>query len=289
MAVLSVFGFGCANNVTFPGDSVPSAVESVAKELYEIDVLARVAGKTVGVMVYADQLIDDSGKSLAEGTQELIGNLMLTVTRVALSTDRAVDFVVVAIRQRDQPLELRLTRYLTDIKRAQTEALPMTESINRTVWENKQYTPDKADPTGFTLKEVMFEDFLSEQIVQRLRYQKVSSKDESDEDEKDATTPERLVEGKFRITMQELREKRVFEFSILAFADFHSDDHTLDVLKMISNVFEGYEFDGFDELWVRNLLGRTMLQIDPSTLQRYQSGQLTDATIRELIIHNPAK
>ncbi len=273
--------------IDLPADTVPAAVETIAKDLYAIDTVARVSGRTVGVMVYSNRLIDESGQFLAPETQELIGNLMLTVTRVALSTDREVDFVVVALREREKPVELRLTRYLVDIKKAQTDAIPIMETINRTLWENRQYRLDPVNPSYFPLDAVVFEEFLTSQIVQRLRMPKDASA--AGGEEEGEFIPERLVEGKFSTVLAGLEEKRIFEFTILAFADFNSPRHTLDVFRTMLEVFQAYEFRAFDEIWIRNLLGRTVLKIDRETLERYEKGSLKDSDISDMMIRAPSR
>ena len=160
---------GCTK-ASFPSESIPGAIEKICKDLYKLDVVAEVSGKTIGVLFYTDHLIDEKGQMDQKLIRKTIGDLVLTITRVALSTDLDVRSVVVAIRGQKDFNEIRIIRNMDDIKKAQTEALSMDESLNRTLWEQSKYHSDALDPDYFPLKDLTLESFLAKQIVQRVRF-----------------------------------------------------------------------------------------------------------------------
>src|SRR3989338_10099380 len=89
----------CGPRYTFPSSTVPKAIEDICKKEYKIDVTARVVGKTVWALVYIDSVVDAKGQVPKE-VNEVMGKVMLVVSRVALSTDLPVDFCTVLVRDK---------------------------------------------------------------------------------------------------------------------------------------------------------------------------------------------
>ena len=269
---------GCTK-ASFPSESVPQAIEKICKDLYKLDVVAEVSGKTIGVLFYTDHLVDDTGMMDQKLIRKTIGDLVLTITRVALSTDLDVRSVVVAIRGQQDFNEIRIIRNMDDIKKAQTEALSMDESLNRTLWEQSKYHTDALDPDYFPLKDLTLESFLAKQVVQRVRFAAPKPAEGA------SPLPTELVDGRF-IDPTEAKPgdpaERVFEFSIVSFESVQPEINVLRFLKVANQVLKGYEFTDFDRIEIKDLLSRKMLLVDRETLTQYQRKKLSDDDVLRL-------
>ena len=271
---ISVAMTGCASKVSFPSETIPQSIETLCKKHYDMDVAARVSGQTIGVMSYVDRLVDETGKIDQEVIRKTIGDMILTITRVALSTDIKIRFEVVVIRGIQDLNEIRITRNLEDIKKAQTEALSVEESLSRTLWEQSRYRPDIIDPDYFPLQDISMETFFEKQIVQRVRFAAQTKSDDGA-----SFLPSELVEGRFSSSPT---GGNVFEFSIVSFESAAPEVNVLKVLRVINDVFKGYDFKGYDLIVIKDLLGRKMLVVDVEMLTQFQQNQLNEDDIMRL-------
>ena len=57
---------GCAIEATFPSHALKDSMERIAKEDYDLDVIARVRGETIGVMYYTENLLDETGTQMTD-------------------------------------------------------------------------------------------------------------------------------------------------------------------------------------------------------------------------------
>lgn len=270
---------GCVSSVTYPAAEVPGHIEKIAREEYGLDVTARVVGKTVGAMLYVDELIDDKGQ-IPKDVHEKMGKVVQVVSRVALSTDAPLDFCSVVIRDRKNNNELTITRSVDDTRRANAEAIGVDESINRTLFDQGKYTPDPLGQNAFILKEVRLESFLAAQIVQRIRYgyskDTEAPKKKSAKSEDDSFNPAFiLVDGVF----EDVQGKRDYRFSILSMRSEDPKETMLNVFKTVNDVLAGYRFTGFDNIEIQDYLNRQKLVLDRETLIAYQKHKLKDADI----------
>lgn len=264
---------GCAPRVTFPSHTIKQSIEGICRTQYDLDAVAGIAGRTVGVMSYVDRLVDESGNVDQEVIRRTLGDLILTVTRVALSTDVEVSFVIVSIRGREDQNEIRVIRNLDDIKKAQTEALSVDESLSRTLWEQFKYRLDPIDPYYFPLDDMSMETFFEKQIVQRIRFANQAGAAGN------AFMPSELIDGKFSVSAT---KGRIFEFSIVSFESVNPELNVLKVLRVINEVFKGYRFQGFDLILIKDLLSRKMLTVNRQTLQMYQDKSINEDEILRL-------
>ncbi|HTL70452.1 MAG TPA: hypothetical protein VL404_04085 [Candidatus Eisenbacteria bacterium] len=265
---------GCGPKYTYPADTIAQSIEKICKDENQLDVKARVVGKTVGAVLYLDKLIDEKGQ-IPKEVHEKMGQVMQAVTRVALSTDAPVDFCMVSIRERLQANELVITRSLDDTKRANADAIGIEESINRTLFGQGRYSPEEGASGNFVLNEVKIEKFLADQIVQRVRFN--FSKDSKD----DLASSFALVDGAF----ETVEGKRVFRFSVIGLKS-SDDPHStiLNVFKVVNDVLSGYKFLEFDSIEIQDYLNRLKLTIDKSTLLAYQQKKLNDKQILERFV-----
>ena len=275
-----LFLSGCVSNFTYPADKVPQSIEKLCLDEYKLNVTARVVGKTVGALLYVDELIDAKGQ-IPKEVHEAMGKVLQVVARVALSTDLPLDFCSIVIRDKKSNNELTITRSIDDTRRANAEALGVDESINRTLFGQGKYTKDTVGNSPFILKEVRLENFLAEQIVQRIRYsfsketvdaQKKKNKDTDDEAFNPAFI---LVDGVF----ENFHGKKDYRFSILSMKSEDPKQTMLNVFKTVNDVLAGYKFTGFDQIEIQDYLNRQKLVLDRETLLNYQKNKIKDSDI----------
>ncbi len=237
---------------------------------------ARVVGKTVGALIHVDSLSDDKGQ-VSKDVHEQMGKVMQAVTRVALSTDRPLDFCAVVIRDKDEKNELVVIRSVDDMRRANADAIGIEESINRTLFGQNKLPPVTGGPVAFVLKEIKLESFLADQIVQRLRFN--FSKDLKDpKDEAAVVRPLFLVEGVYETTEQ---GRRSYRFSILSLKFDDPRRMMINVFKTVNEVISGYHFTDFDEIEIQDYANRQKLVVSRQTALDYQKKKITDDQLLE--------
>lgn len=265
---------GCGPKYTYPADTAAQSVETLAKKDYDLDVNARAIGKTLGALHYVDDILDESGQIPRE-IHEQMGKIMQAVTRVALSTDLPLDFCVVIIRDRAHLNELTITRSVDDTKRANSDAIGVEESINRTLFGQGKYQPAGQGERAFVLKDVTLEDFLAEQIAQRVRFGFArEAKEEQPEDAGQQAFV--LVDGIFN--RSETGEKK-FRFSVLSLKAQEPHQTLTAVLRALSDVLGGYHFTDYSGIEVLDYLNRQKLEIPREVLQALQEKKITEQEI----------
>ena len=272
LTIVFFIGPGCGSKYTYPANSVPKSIEDIDHKEYKIESIARVVGKTVGAAMYFDSVVDAKGQ-VSKEVHEAMGKVMQAVTRVALSTDLPLDFCTVVIRDRQHNNELVITRSLDDTRRAMADAIGIEESINRTVFGQGKYKPEEDGSNSFVLKEVKLENFLGEQIVQRIRFS--FSKGPSQEEIPHNNTI--LVDGIF----DDRPDKRTFRFSMISIKQGDSKKIILSIFNIINDVLKSYSFNKFDKIEIQDYLNRKKLVVDRRTILDYQQKKITEAQILE--------
>lgn len=274
---------GCVSNYTYPADKVPESIETLCRDEYKLNVTARVVGKTVGALLYVDELIDTKGQ-IPKDVHESMGRVLQVVARVALSTELPLDFCSIVIRDKKSTNELTITRSLDDTRRGNAEALGVEESINRTLFGQGRYAKDAVGNSPFILKEVRLENFLADQIVQRIRYSfsretagsgKKGAKKKEVEEEDEDNSAFILVDGVF----EDVKGRKDYRFSILSMKSEDPKQSMLNVFKTVNDVLSGYEFTGFDQIEIQDYINRQKLVLDRETLLSYQKKKIKDEDI----------
>lgn len=265
--------FGCGPQYTYPASTVPKAIEEIGLKEYRLHVQARVAGKTVGASLLVGSLLDSNGQ-ISKEVHEKLGKVMQVVTRVCLSTDLPVDFNVVVIRGVRDQHEIFVTRSLDDVKRAHADAIGVEESLNRTVFSQGRTAEVQENPRAFVLQEVQLENFLMDQIVQRIRFGFASrTKRETPQPVAQLV----MVEGAF----EQVESRRTFHISILALQPADSKQTVLEAFKTASQVIQSYHFQDFDQILIQDYLNRQKLVVDKKTLLLFQKKKISEAQILE--------
>jgi hypothetical protein len=101
---------------TYKADRLEEAVRDICWKEYGFDAQAHRAGKTLYAVIEPQALVGpDLG--LDKKTIERLYDTLLTVTRVTLSTDAEIDYLVVKARDANTGVTLTLLRQVADIKR----------------------------------------------------------------------------------------------------------------------------------------------------------------------------
>jgi hypothetical protein len=112
-----VLGFLSGCSPTYPKEKIKEGVIDLCKKEYGITVDAKIFGNTVAVYLPVDSLFD-AVLSLDARASKKINDVILSVTRVTLSTDAKFDFYVVIAQDPKVPeVEIVYIRYVDDVKR----------------------------------------------------------------------------------------------------------------------------------------------------------------------------
>ena len=258
---------GCGPKYTYSARSVPQAVEDICQKENQIVTHVRVVGKTVGALVYVDTSMEAKGQ-IPKEMNETMGKVMLAMTRVALSTDLPLDFCSIVLRDRKLGVDFVVTRSLDDTRRAYADALGFEEANNRVVFEQNRVPPGTPNDS-FVLKEVTLEDFLTNQIVQRVRL------DFSKDSKEPVPQPLVLVDGVFN----RKDAKKVFHFSVIALKPTEPHKLILGIFKTVSTVLEGYHYKDFDAVEIHDYLNKQKLAVDRESMLAYQNKKISDQEI----------
>ncbi len=160
---------GCKN--TYPEGSSEQAIKAICEKEYKVDVTVKSAGHTIGAMMVLPHAIMDD-VSLSDRAYGKIENVMLTATRVTLSSAFQYDFFVVSILDPVSRVEVSFVRYVKDIRRLITDDISRNDYFQRMLIQTRFIPPVTAGiPPAYPLKDIRLKDFLVQQIVDRVKLQ----------------------------------------------------------------------------------------------------------------------
>jgi len=267
---------GCFPSVTYPAGAVAQSVEQICRAEYNLSVQSRVVGRTIGALFYTHNMIDREANQLSKEVMEQIGRISQALSRVTLSTDRRLDFWELVVRDEESYDEIVMTRSVEDLKKTHVEALSIDEYLKRIVFKQSRYHPQAEGPEVFVLKEVTLEDFLANQISQRIRLglQPDGSREESEG--KRASFPT-LVDGYFDRGIG----KGVLRFSLISFTNEGSEAPIRKIVEVIDQVLFGYSFTAYDRVEIQDLMNRRKLVLRQDVLKEYHDKEITLDEIME--------
>lgn len=118
--VLCVSSIGCGRLFapSYPKAELPKIIQNLCKEEYgitdKIDI--KIAGKTLGVRITLDELLDINLK-LQEKPLEKLQDLLKVIRRICLSTDADLSFFVLIGYEKKLGIEVIFYSYIDDLKR----------------------------------------------------------------------------------------------------------------------------------------------------------------------------
>jgi len=264
---------------TYPKDKLITSLTELCKKEYGVDVSVQVVGKTLGVMVPLDKLLDSTLK-LSPDVGDKLDGVILATSRVVLSTDHPLDFYVVVAQDKRIPgIELHLTRYIQDIRRLNYGDLSRTEYTKRMLLDfglGLGAFSGKEEP--FHLEEVQMEQFLATQIARRMKtafeeepklkegleIKSVHGKFIPHREASDWGSADKRF-GRFVVTL-EAREQFIGLLETLGKED---EEKLLGIsLEIVLEVLQGYHFSAFDSVEIKFpfidhpfVLGRDVLEL----------------------------
>ncbi len=120
---------------TYPKENLEQSVVDVCKKEYNIDIKAQVVGRTLAVYIPLPRLIN-LAFGIDDETMDKIQNVVLTASRVVLSTDAGIQFYCVIAQDIRMPeLQLVIINYVEDLKRRLLMDVSRGEYMKRTIWD----------------------------------------------------------------------------------------------------------------------------------------------------------
>ena len=154
MAATCLAFAGCSH--TYPPDKVQQAIQEICHKEYGVDkIQVKIAGKTIGVFLPIKKLFATNFKeALSKGNMkvadlenlfrpapealEQVEDVLFSISRVILSTDRKLEFYVLQAADMDETgLQLALEGYVDDIKRVRFWDISRDEYRKRVLHEIK--------------------------------------------------------------------------------------------------------------------------------------------------------
>lgn len=105
---------GC-DKPSFPKDKVIDSIKDICRSEYHVDdVQAKMSGNNLGAWVRIEKLFG----GISDADSDRMGNVLLSLARVSLSTDAPVQFYTMVVANKAIPgVEYVATRYVVDIKK----------------------------------------------------------------------------------------------------------------------------------------------------------------------------
>ena len=284
IALLSValFVTGCGE-ITYPKEKLKESIIKLCKDEYNLDIDVNVAGNTVAIYLPVMNLFDIT-LSLSESVQDKIQDVLLSASRVLLSTDADIKFYCVIAQDARLPeIQLVIIKYVDDVKRAFFRDISRGEYFKRTLvdinenpqakkekaitdvfgkmklekeWQDKvlddffRSPPSSMEGIGywqgeFYIKNITLEEFLVEQMANRVKLR-------FREEENLKKYAPKMITGKF---IEENNTKFFlisFNSESLLFVPGPVEKKAMEeeiftnVFEVVANVIYGYKFKDFD-------------------------------------------
>lgn len=269
-AALLLFSFflyvnlsGCQNSLepTFKEENIPYLVKQICKDEYKLDVITQRTETTLWIYVPLAKILDkDYGKKegafFDEELTDKLRNILSTVGRVVLSSDKAPEFFALWASDINIGLDYIIIGNVLDIKKAYAESLPFTELNKRYVMKFTVNPEAVQDTAGRHLKlyNIRLPDFLAQQMVQRI------SVEFQGEGLKKYFKVEK-IDGIFN------NDAFILEYSIKPLA---KPDKTIDVTKEILSTItyciKIYDFQDFSRVEINDLVTQEKLVLNKAAI-----------------------
>lgn len=179
---------GCKSNLfnkTFSDkdEEIKKELIELAKKEYNSDIKVKIINKTIGVYFPVKKLLEDDKaeeKKLNKETAEKIDRVIFLIHRVALSSNKDLDFYTVVVVDMESGEELSIAGYFYDVYRARLSDISKGEFSKRLLQGLNKNPKAINDWEGknFEMKEIFLPDFLAIQIAQRIKIATLKKKDE---------------------------------------------------------------------------------------------------------------
>ena len=299
---------GCAP--TYPQEKLKESIIRLCKTEYKVDVKVRTVGKTAAIYMPIEGLLDFTF-ALTPAATEKLNDVIMSVTRVVLSTDADYDFYcVIAHDVRIPEIQVIIIKYVDDVKRVflgdisrgefgkrmivdmRLNPQSQKERSIRDVFQRINIDPNwqdqvmndffRSEPTGlgdigywngrFYIKDITLPEFMAEQIAGRVKMEFREEKKLSEE----------FLIKTVNASYNAGPDKPYFKVEFLADSKLSKDTEALRlydnvlmrVLKVASEVTHGYMFDGFNYIEIINQADGRNVKISRDDLERYRTKKL---------------
>lgn len=131
---LSVILAGC-EGVTYPKETLENEVVKLCKREYDIDIKSEVVEQTLAIYIPLKSLLDLTF-GMNKDAQDTIQNVLLSASRVVLSTDAGIQFYCIIAQDIRLPeLQVIIVKYVDDVKRAFVRDISRGEYFKRTLFD----------------------------------------------------------------------------------------------------------------------------------------------------------
>jgi len=274
--LLSLFlATGCGPS--YPIAELPDTLKQLCKEEYGVDVSVQIVGKTLGVHVPLDKLFDSTLQLSPDVGQQLDG-VILSTSRVVLSTDVPPDFYVVVAQDKRIPgVELKLTRYVQDIRRLNYQDISRGEYTKRMLFEfGLDLGIFQDEEKSFRIEEIKFEDFLAQQMAFRVKTELDADVTLKSDIQIQTSRGEFASPGRFVITLN--AEKT----GIGAWGEGGGENErkmlTLS-LKEILKVLRGYRFKEYESVQIKTPFLKQSFILNRDVLELYRRKKIALADL----------
>ncbi len=308
--LLFIYGLGGCSP-TYPKDKFNESIVRVCKNEYKIDVKVEAIGKTIAIYLPLENLIDFTF-AITKSASEKINDVILSVSRVALSTDAKFDFYcIIAHDVRIPELQIVIIKSVDDVKRFLLSDISRGEYSKRMLidirlnpqaqkehaikqvfskmavdskWQDQvmndffRSEPAVLGDMGywngrFYIKDITLSEFLADEIASRVRF----------EFKEDKFLSETFVLKSSKGTYISKDGKNFFKFEIeispkgLEGLDekVGADKITDNVLKVAALVLHGYRFDAFDYIEIINQTYGNVVKVSKSDLENFRMKKVT--------------
>ncbi|MFH1581013.1 MAG: hypothetical protein ABIC39_02905 [Pseudomonadota bacterium] len=244
---------GCAP--TYPKDKLTETLINVCKKEYEVEIQAKLIGKTIIVFIPLDELFDLK-LDISPEAVEKIEDVILTTSRALFSTDAEVDFyMIIAADVKTTAAEVFLVRYMDDVYKFMHGWINREDYSSRILWQinfNPKLLKDSF--FDFDVEEITLPGFLAAQIAQRLNKIFASS-----------------VVHKMKINSEFDPQTQRFFFSVVSADNTRFQKVYLPIIANIADkVLQEYKFEDFSEIIIRNELLRNFVVITKNDREEYR-------------------
>jgi hypothetical protein len=169
LVLLCLAGVSCSP--TYPKEKIIDGVIRLCEKEYNVKVEVAMEGSTMGVRMPIEELFDSATFQINAKSFDKITGVMLSASRVALSSDKSIDFYTVIAYDKKVPgAEVVMTRYVHDLRRFFLGDISRGEFAKRMVFDVR-FNPQGIVDTwlgSFTLTEYTLPGFMSAQMQRRI-------------------------------------------------------------------------------------------------------------------------
>jgi len=233
---------------TYKEEDIPYIVKQICKDEYSLDVTTKRTGNTLWIYAPLNKIFHKEygikeDKIFDEEMSEKLRNILTTIGRVLISSDNTPDFFALVASDINIGLDYTIIGSILDMKKSYAGFIPWTEANKRYVIAFNIAPEAVDDKTGSHLKafDVRLEDFLAEQIAQRIHGQF------QQEDQKKYFKVEKS-KGRFKDGVF------IFEYDIKQIAQTDKKvDIRKEILNTISYILKSYDFNDFSMVELNDL------------------------------------